>query len=228
MDVRALFAAGGALLLFGGGASARASAPPSGTRRGRAPRDPNNYSDSLERYPGDPHAGAVIDGHTHRTPSGPRYKVANLPRRPETLCAWVGQCLALLSRVGLTDRRVATLVIAHWHRETGAGRYCWNHNFGNIKQFGGGAWHRLTDGEPYVTYLSAEDGIRANLAVLRAGRYATAWAQLQAGKPEWYLALGRAGYYGDASTPDGIERAAQAGFRQYTTTYLPQVQQCTG
>lgn len=209
-----------------GGAGALLLATPAGAATtGRAPRDRLNYATTLELYPGDPHNGAVLHrGRPSRTPRGPRYKVANLPPAT-TRCAWVAACRALLAPLGLSGE-AATLFIAHLNRETGAGRFCWCNNFGNVKQFGGGPWFRLTDGEPYVVYMTASAGMAGVLGVVRAARYAGAYRKLLAGDATWYGDLGRAQYYGDASTPEGIEAAAQNGQREYDTTFLPQVRAC--
>jgi hypothetical protein len=212
-----------------------AAAPSGRARPGRAPRDPNNYADppALVLYPGDPHNGNVtVDSHgvshTHRTPNGPRYKVAQLPTRSGSFCDWVNSMRMLLARQGLTGQ-AADFVIAHWDRETGNGRYLWNNSFGNAKQYDqyrpGGAWFRLTDGEPYASYDTADAGVAAQLSLLRSPHYAPAFAKLMAGDPTWYGDLGRLRYYGDANTPEGIEAAAQRGQAQYNAL-LPNVQAC--
>lgn len=154
--------------------------------------------------PGDAYAAAAWPARRSpgttgaRNPPGPEYEVKHLPadwsgRR----CDFVKYMRGLLVGEGLTGP-VADLFVAHVARETGWGRAIWNHNFGNIKQFGAGPWHRLSDGQPYVTYPSARAGIHDNVTFLRDrnnGRYRAAWAKLVGGDPTWYGTMGRLGYY---------------------------------
>jgi hypothetical protein len=205
-------------------------------RPGHAPHDPDNYATgALVLYPNAPTSGNTTvdsDGvvHVHRTPRGPRFKVANLPPAPTSFCEWVADSRALLAAAGVVDPTQQAFIVAHWDRETGAGRYQWNFNFGNEKQYdqyrAGGAWHRLTDGEAYRTYASAAEGVAGNLSILRSIGHGAPWRKLLAGDPSWYGDLGRAHYYGDVSEPAAVEAAAQRGQAEFDE-YLARVRSCT-
>lgn len=146
----------------------------------------------------EPYAGSPSDGASgHRTPSPPRYVAKRLPGNWSSAqrCDFVRYMRILLMRNGMS-RQTADLFIAHVARETGWGRNVFNYNFGNIKQAGSFAWHRLNDHEPYKTYESADAGIQDNINLVRnSSRYADAWRALSAGDQLWYSRLGLAGYY---------------------------------
>lgn len=169
------------------------------TSEERAP-EPGAPGSAPRPFRGDPHDGdhtMAPDGRVvaHRTPPGPRYEAEVLaPAGQGDRARWLRDVVGRLEELGLS-RASAVLFAAHVARETGYGRHLYGHNPGNVKQFGDGPWHRLPDGEPYITYPTPEAGLSANLALLDRARYAEARRLLLAGDPSWYGALGLAGYY---------------------------------
>lgn len=187
----------GGLLLAVRGAEASPVPPP--------PQVPAGLG--LEPYRGNPTDGAIPSGGTrpHRTPSTLRYTAKHLPPTTDR-CTFVRMVVALGQELGLSHR-ASELFTAHVARETGWGRSTWNYNFGNIKQHGQTPWHRLNDGEPYVSYPTARDGLAANIALVRdKPRYATPWRMLTEGNPNWYGELGVAGYYENADPRGAAQR----------------------
>lgn len=136
-----------------------------------------------------------------RNPPGPEYEPRHLPKAfadsPAGRREFVAYMLDMLAGEGLTGEP-AILFTAHVGRETGFGKSVYGDNWGNIKQYGDGPWHRLADGQPYRTYTSPRAGIRDNIEFLRdrnGGRYRRAWEMLLAGNPNWYGQMGLSGYY---------------------------------
>jgi len=98
-------------------------------------------------------------------------------------------------------KQIALSMLTHWSIETGAGAAEWNWNVGNIL---------ATDSQPYYTakdisgnvyafraFDSLTDGVAAYIKLLSSPRYAAA-AKLLADKPDepdWYIALGHAGWF---------------------------------
>jgi len=149
------------------------------------------------------------------TPPGPEYERQHLPAPPANYCEFVRSTRDLLARIGLTGPG-ADLFIAHLGRESGFGRTVYNYNWANIRSFAGSdaPWYRGVTGYPFRSYMSAAEGMRAmvDLIARPGGRYAPAWAKLQAGDVTWYATLGVLGYYevkdaNDrwvAATPDNV------------------------
>lgn len=115
--------------------------------------------------------------------------------------AFVRDTVGTLMLLGLSLPS-ALLFTTHLARETGLGRYLFDNNFGNIKAYNPlhGPYYVLTDSlgftDRYRAYSSAVDGLGDAVHFISTQtRYARAWQLLLAGDPNWYGALGLAGYY---------------------------------
>ncbi len=160
-----------------------------------AAAEPRPLPSGLVVYRGRASDGDTVDGQIHRTPATMRYEDRLLPAYPGSDCAFAMRLVPMLRQEGLPPES-AVLFAAHVARETGFGRRVHNYNFGNVKQSGAMPWHRLSDGEPYASYPSEREGLRANVALVRdKPSYRAAWQRLLAGELGWYSELGLAHYY---------------------------------
>lgn len=113
---------------------------------------------------------------------------------------WIASRREALARAGV-PAWAHRAIIAHWARETGYGRFEWNHNPGNIRAFPGAyrgdvVYLRGRDGYlPYRAHRSIDDGVRDYWRLLNAPRYRGALEHLRRGDPVgWYRAILAAGY----------------------------------
>ena len=187
--------------------------------------------------PDDPYASPNLPVPRTFHTSGPgratgfEFDAVHLPRQFTNTCEFVTYMRGLLAGSGLTGRP-AQLFIAHVGRETGFGRGVYDNAFGNVKEYGGGPWFRLSDGLQYRAYGSPRAGAEGAISTIRdSARYRGAWAKLVAGDRTWYSTLGLSGYYqyrqADGSIVDtnaGNVGASQADYERS----LASVERCWG
>lgn len=113
-------------------------------------------------------------------------------------------------------RDIALSVLTHWSIETanGAGEY--NFNPGNINAFGSQDFVmvRDVDGTQHAqrTFDTITDGAHAYFQLLHSARYASAVSQLGNApkQSDWYIALGKAGWFDPTKAGSTWDAARQA------------------
>lgn len=145
-----------------------------------------------------------------------------------------GAALAAVKAHGETDdavaHQVALSILTHWSIETGAGAAEQNYNVGNILATNGDPYYIAKDVSGKVYAFRAFDdltsGVEAYMKLLSSSRYEGALTKL-GNKPEdsdWYIALGKAGWFNPPSAGQTWEQAAASYearrtlLAQYATT----------